>query len=350
MFKKNKPRRGIVNPPPGLIFFLAAIYNGKRRKKEGDVLGAYIRNRFLQLIPILFGVTFLTFGMMQFAAGDAVDMFYDQSGSVAEEVKAERRAQLGLDQPFLVQYGSWLKGMAVGDLGRSYISGKLVWESFMEKLPATILLMLVSLGLTLLVALPLGILAAVYRGSPLDMAIRALSFVGNSLPNFFVALLLLYFFALKLHWLPVMSKSGDSLAVFLPAGTLAIAMGAKYLRQIRAVILEELGKPYVSGLRSRGIGTCQILWRSVLKTALPMLVTLLALSIGSLLGGTVIVETVFLWDGVGKLAVDAVLMRDYPLIQAYVAWMSILYVSINLLADLAVQALDPRIRAGKEQL
>lgn len=313
-------------------------------------LGVYIRNRLLQLVPILFGVTFLTFGMMQFAAGDAVDMFYDSSGSVTEEVKAERRAELGLDQPFLVQYGRWLKGLAAGDLGRSYISGKLVQESFKEKLPATISLMLVSLGMTLFIALPLGILAAAYRGSPLDTAIRALSFIGNSLPNFFTALLLLYFFSLKLHVLPVISQSGDSRAIFLPAATLAVAMGAKYLRQIRAVVLEELGKPYVRGLRSRGIREHQILWRSVLKTALPMIVTLLALSMGSLLGGTAIVETVFLWDGVGKLAVDAILMRDYPLIQAYVAWMSIIYVGINLLADLAVQALDPRIRAGKERL
>lgn len=313
-------------------------------------MGAYIRNRLLQLVPILFGVTFLTFGMMQFAAGDAVDMFYDQSGSVSEEVKAERRSQLGLDRPFLVQYGSWIRDLAAGDLGRSYISGKPVQESFREKLPATILLMLVSLGMTLFIALPLGVLAAVYRGSPFDAAIRVLSFIGNSLPNFFVALLLLYFFALKLHWFPVMSQAGDSRAVFLPAGTLTIAMGAKYLRQIRAVMLEELSKPYVNGLRSRGIHEWQILWRSVLKTALPMIVTLLALSMGSLLGGTAIVETVFLWDGVGKLAVDAVLMRDYPLIQAYVVWMSIIYVGINLLADLAVQALDPRIRAGKERL
>lgn len=313
-------------------------------------MGAYIRNRLLQLVPILFGVTFLTFGMMQFAAGDAVDVFYDQSGSVAEEVKAERRSQLGLDDPFLVQYGRWVRGLAAGDLGRSYISGKLVQESFREKLPATVLLMLASLGLTIFIALPLGVLAAVYRGSPFDAAIRALSFIGNSLPNFFVALLLIYVFALKLHWFPVMSQTGDSRAVFLPAGTLAIAMGAKYLRQIRAMVLEELGKPYVRGLRSRGIREWQILWRSVLKTALPMIVTLLALSMGSLLGGTAIVETVFLWDGVGKLAVDAVLMRDYPLIQAYVAWMSLIYVGINLLADLAVQALDPRIRAGKERL
>lgn len=319
-------------------------------KKEGDVLGVYIRNRLLQLIPILFGVTFLTFGMMQFAAGDAVDMFYDQSGSVSEEVKAERRAELGLDKPFLVQYGSWLKGLAEGDLGRSYISGKLAAESFREKLPATIALMLVSLTMTLLFAVPLGILAAAHRGSLLDKIIRALSFIGNSLPNFFVALLLIYFLALKLHLLPVMSQSGDNRAIFLPALTLAIAMGAKYLRQIRAVVLEELGKSYVRGLRSRGIGEQQILWRSVLKTALPMIVTLLALSMGSLLGGTAIVETVFLWDGVGKLAVDAILMRDYPLIQAYVAWMSIIYVGINLLADLVVQAIDPRIRAGKERL
>ena len=307
----------------------------------------YIASRFVQLVPILFGVTFLTFGMMQFAADDAVDMLYEQSGSVSEEVKAAKRAELGLDQPFLVQYGKWLQGAVTGDMGRSFISGKPVFETFAEKLPATVELMLVSIVLTVFMATPLGIFSAVRQDRWPDYVIRAGSFIGNSMPNFFAGLLLIYFLALKLGLLPIMGGKGDWHSVILPALTLTIAMGAKYTRQIRAVVLEELGKPYVTGARSRGVGEWTILVRSVLRSSLVMMITLLALSIGSLLGGTAIVETIFMWDGVGKMAVDAILMRDYPLIQAYVAWMSIIYVGVNLAADLAYHYFDPRVRYGQ---
>ena len=301
----------------------------------------YFLARLIQLVPILFGVTFLTFGMMQFAADDAVDKIFEQSGSVSEEVKAAKRAELGLDQPFLIQYGRWLGGVLTGDMGRSFISGKLVFETFADKLPATIELMLVSILLTILVATPLGILSAVNQNRPLDYVIRVLTFVGNSLPNFFVGLLLIYFLALKLNLLPIIGQN-----VIMPALTLTIAMGAKYTRQIRAVVLEELDKPYVIGARSRGVDEVTILIKSVLRSSLIVIITLLALSIGSLLGGTAIVETIFMWDGVGKMAVDAILMRDYPLIQAYVVWMSIIYVLMNLAADLLYHWLDPRVRYG----
>jgi peptide/nickel transport system permease protein len=287
--------------------------------------------------------------MMQFAADDAVDVLYEQSGGVSEEVKAARRAELGLDQPFLVQYGHWLGGVVTGDMGRSYVSGKLVFDTFMDKLPATVELMLAAVGLTLLFSLPLGILAAVRQNTWADYLIRFLTFVGNSLPNFFVGLLLIYFLALQAGLFPVMSTPGNPLAVVLPALTLAIAMGAKYTRQIRAVVLEELAKPYVAGARARGIPEYWLLWHDVLKSAFITIVTLLALSIGSLLGGTAIVESIFMWDGVGKMAVDAILMRDYPLIQSYVVWMSVIYVSVNLAADLLYHYLDPRIRYGQRR-
>lgn len=301
----------------------------------------YFFARIIQLVPILFGITFLTFGMMQFAAGDAVDIIYEQSGSVDESIKAAKRAELGLDQPFAIQYVRWLGGVLTGDLGRSFISGKLVFDTFADKLPATVELMFVSLALTILIATPLGILSAVNQNRPLDWLIRVLTFVGNSLPNFFVGLLLIYFLALKLNLLPIIGQS-----VVMPALTLTIAMGAKYTRQIRAVVLEELEKPYVTGARSRGVDEFTILTRSVLRSTLIMIVTLLALSTGSLLGGTAIVETIFMWDGVGKMAVDAILMRDYPLIQAYVVWMSVIYVFVNLAADLLYHWLDPRVRYG----
>lgn len=302
----------------------------------------YFLARLIQLVPILFGITFLTFGMMQFTSDDAVDIIYEQSGSVAEEIKAAKRAELGLDQPFLIQYGRWLGGVLTGDMGKSFISGKLVFETFADKLPATIELMFVSILLTIFIATPLGILSAVNQNRPLDYLIRALSFVGNSMPNFFAGLLLIYFLALKLNLLPIIGQS-----VIMPALTLTIAMGAKYTRQIRAVVLEELDKPYVTGARSRGVPELTILTKSVLRSTLIMIITLLALSMGSLLGGTAIVETIFMWDGVGKMAVDAILTRDYPLIQAYVVWMAIIYVMMNLAADLLYHWLDPRVRYGQ---
>ena len=280
--------------------------------------------------------------MMQFAADDAVDKIFEQAGSVSEEIKAAKRAELGLDKPFLVQYVTWLGGVLTGDMGRSFISGKEVFATFAEKLPATIELMLVSILLTIFIATPAGILAAVNQNRPIDYFIRAVSFVGNSLPNFFVGLLLIYFLALKLNLLPIIGQS-----VIMPALTLTIAMGAKYTRQIRAVVLEELDKPYVTGARSRGVDELTILLKSVLRSTLIMIITLLALSMGSLLGGTAIVETIFMWDGVGKMAVDAILTRDYPLIQAYVVWMAIIYVMMNLAADLLYYRLDPRVRGEK---
>ena len=301
----------------------------------------YFFARVIQLVPILFGITFLTFAMMQFAADDAVDIIYTQSGSVDEAIKAAKRAQLGLDQPFAIQYANWLGGILSGDLGNSFISGKPVFDTFVDKLPATVELMFVSLALTVLIATPAGILAAVNQNRPLDWLIRTLTFVGNSLPNFFVGLLLIYVLALKLNLLPIIGQN-----VVMPALTLTIAMSAKYTRQIRAVVLEELEKPYVTGARSRGVDEFTILTRSVLPSTLITIVTLLALSTGSLLGGTAIVETIFMWDGVGKMAVDAILMRDYPLIQAYVVWMSTIYVLVNLAADLLYRRLDPRVRLG----
>ena len=165
----------------------------------------YFFARLIQLVPILFGITFLTFAMMQFAADDAVDIIYQQSGSVSEEIKAAKRAELGLDQPFLIQYANWLGGVLTGDMGRSFISGKLVFDTFAEKLPATIELMIISVLLTIFFAIPLGILAAINQNRPLDYFIRFFTFIGNSMPNFFAGLLLIYLLALKLNLLPIIA-------------------------------------------------------------------------------------------------------------------------------------------------
>jgi len=305
----------------------------------------YILKRLLQLIPILIGITLLSFLLMHIASADAIDVMEQNTGGIlSEEAKEEVRRELGLDKPLLEQYGIWLKNMLTGDMGESYISGKPVFSTFLSKLPATIYLTVASILLTVLISVPLGILAAVKQNRILDYIIRFFSFIGNSLPNFFVSLLLIYFFALKLQWFPVMGNTQGWKSIVLPTFTLAIAMASKYTRQIRATVLEEWNKDYVLGARSRGVSEKRILYFSVLKASMLTIITLLALSIGSLLGGTTIVESIFMWDGVGKMAVDAITMRDYPVIQAYVIWMAIIYVMVNLVTDIIYHYFDPRIR------
>lgn len=307
----------------------------------------YVLKRLLQLVPILLVITFLSFGMMRLAGSDAVLQKMENTGMVvSQEVIDNARAELGLDKPFLTQYFVWLGNLLTGDMGTSYISGKEVLPTFLSKLPATLLLTAVSIFLTIVISIPLGILAAVKQNRFTDYLIRVCSFLGNSMPNFFVALLLMYFFSIRMPIFPVIANGLSIQSVALPAFTLAIAMSAKYLRQVRAAVLDELSKDYVVGAQARGIRFSVTLWKSVLRACLVTILTLLTLSIGSLLGGTAIVESIFLWDGVGKLAVDAINMRDYPMIQAYVMWMAIIYVCVNLITDLSYRFLDPRIRLG----
>ena len=306
----------------------------------------YIIHRFLQLIPVLIGITFLSFAMMRVAGSDAIIELYGDKGAVAQEIIDAKRAELGLDKPFLTQYLSWVGGMMRGDMGVSFVSGKDVFQTFISKLPATLLLTALSMVMTVVISIPLGVLAAVRHDKFTDYVLRFFSFVGNSLPNFFVALLLMQIFSIKLKMLPVISKGLSVQSAMLPTLTLAIAMSAKYMRQVRATVLEELNKDYVIGAKARGVRNSVVLWKSVLKSSMLTIITLLALSIGSLLGGTAIIESIFMWDGVGKLAVDAITMRDYPMIQAYVVWMAIIYVLVNLITDLLYHALDPRIRLG----
>ena len=309
-------------------------------------LTAYIGKRLLQLIPVVLGITFLSFAMMRVAGSDAVMELYGDKGAVAQEIIDAKRGELGLDQPFLMQYGSWLKGLLTGDMGTSYVSGKNVFHTFVSKLPATLLLTALSILATVVISIPLGIWAAVKQNRFTDYFLRVFSFVGNSLPNFFVALLLMQLFSIRWKLLPVISKGTTVQSAILPTLTLAIAMSAKYMRQVRATVLEELNKDYVLGAKARGVRSGVTLWKSVLKSSMLTIITLLALSIGSLLGGTAIIESIFMWDGVGKLAVDSITMRDYPMIQAYVVWMAIIYVVVNLITDILYHVLDPRIRLG----
>lgn len=318
--------------------------------RENYDMRKFIVKRFLQLIPILIGITLLSFLLMQSSSMDAIDvMEQNTGGAMSEEEKAAIREELGLDKPIAEQYIVWLGGILTGDMGVSYVSGQPVFSTFVSKLPATIALTITSILLTVLISIPLGIISAVKQNRFVDYLIRFLSFIGNSLPNFFVSLLLIYFFSLKLGWFPVMGNAQGWKSIILPTLTLALAMASKYTRQVRATVLEELNKDYVQGARARGIQENKILYFSVLKASMLTIVTLLALSIGSLLGGTAIVESIFMWDGVGKMAVDAITMRDYPVIQAYVIWMAVIYVMVNLITDIIYCYLDPRIRIGQEE-
>ena len=305
----------------------------------------YIFKRLLSLVPILIGISFISFALIYFTGGDAVAVRYEAiGGMLSTELINQKREELGLNRPFIIQYLSWLSGIIKGDMGVSYVSGKPVFGYIIGKLPNTLLLSISSLITTILISLPLGILSAIKRNSIFDNIIKAMSFIGNSLPNFFVALVLSYVFALQMKLLPVISQGTSFKSLILPTLTLSLAMSAKYIRQIRALIISELSKPYVAGARARGIKENTIIFFNVLRLTSLTLITLMALSFGSLLGGSAIVESIFMWDGIGKLAIESIKLRDYPVILAYVLWMAFIYVFINLLADISYYFLDPRLR------
>lgn len=306
---------------------------------------AAVLRRTAQFLAVLLAVSFLTFALMHAAGSDAVLQRMERTGTVLPpETVAAERAALGLDRPFLAQYGSWLAGVLTGDLGRSYVSGRAVGPLFLSRLPATLFLTAAALLLTAAVSVPLGVYAAVRQGRRADRLIRGLSFLGNSVPGFLIGLLLLYLFAVRYPVFSVLPAKGSLSGVVLPAATLAAAMSAKYVRQVRTAVLEELGKDYVTGARARGVPMGTILRRSVLRAALPSLLTLGALSLGSLMGGAVVVESLFRWDGVGRMAAEAVFMRDYPVIEAYVLWTVFFYGAANLAADGLCRLADPRMR------
>lgn len=299
----------------------------------------YIRKRMIQLIFVIWGITLLAFVMTRLSSVDAVDIYEQNTGIVlSNEQKDEMREQLGLDQPLTMQYLDWITGLIQGDWGNSYVSKEPVLTQFMTKLPATLALTLVTVVITLVISLPLGILTAVKHNHLIDYLIRIFTFAGNSMPHFFVALLSIYVFALKLRWLPVISQS-----MILPVLTLTIPMVSKYTRQIRTMVLEEMDKEYILAAQARGVKSFHILVFYVLRSILPLVVTLVALSIGSLLGGSAIVESIFMWDGVGKMAIDAIVMKDFPVIQAYVIYMAVVYVLINLAADMLNYYFQPKM-------
>ncbi|CBK81072.1 ABC transporter permease [Coprococcus catus] len=307
----------------------------------------YILKRLLQLVVVLLGVTFLTFMITQATPSDAAEMKYVSMGMMpSTELLEKTREEMGLNDPVLIQYGRWLGNVLHGDLGESSKFGESVWTQMTRKLPMTLKLAGVSLIVVIVFSFPLGILSAVKKNKVADYMIRFLSFFGVSMPNFWLALLLMYIFAVRLGWFKVVSTNSVQ-GMILPVATLTIPMISSYARQIRAALLEELNANYVIGARARGIPERRIIWGHVLPNAILPIVTLLGLSVGHLLGGASIIETIFSWQGIGNMVVEAIRVRDYPLIQGYVIWMAIIYVMVNLIVDIAYRLLDPQIRLRK---
>lgn len=297
------------------------------------------------MLIVLIGISFLTFLLTYLSPGDPVRNMYTSAGIMpTEELIQQTRDEMGFNDPFLMQYSRWITNCLKGDFGKSYSLNKPVVKLLSARLWPTLKLTLMSMVLMLIVAVPLGVLSAVYRNKPIDYIVRAVTFFGVSIPNFWVGLLLILYFCVKLRLLPVVSSGGTFKDLLLPAVTLAIAMSAKYTRQVRTAVLEELSSDYVVGARARGVKDSKILWGNVFPNSLLPLITMLGLSIGSLLGGTSVVEVIFSYPGLGNLAVNAITSADYFLVQGYVLWVSVIYMVINLLVDLSYNYVDPRMR------
>lgn len=303
----------------------------------------YIGKRLLQLIPILLGLTFLVFLLLYIAPGDPAQRKLTAQGiAVSEQVLEQTREEMGLNRPFLVRYGEWLLGVLHGDFGASYRDGMPVLPKLMRCMGKTLALSASSLLLALVIAVPLGVLTAARHDRFLDHLIRLLTFVGNAMPNFLLCVLLMYALCIRVDLFPVVAR-GTVQGLALPTLVLAIPMASRFIRQIRAEVLEELGKPYVAGALARGVALRTVLLRDVLRNTLSSVLTLVGLSVGTLMGGSVVVETIFRWPGVGKLVMDSITARDFPVIQGFVLLMAVIYVVVNLLTDLSYHALDPRV-------
>lgn len=299
---------------------------------------------------ILLGITFLSFLLSYLSPSDPVEIMMKKKGNmVSEEVIEQKREELGLNQPLVVQYVNWLKGIVKGDFGTSYKSNKPVLQEIQKCLPYTIKLTLLSMFLTIVISTPLGVLCARYKDGWLDNLMRFVTYLFSSLPSFFLALVLMYCFALKLKWFPVIAK-GSTGGIVMPALVLSLTLAAWYIRQVRAIVLGELEKEYIDGLLARGVSETKIMFGHVLRNCLMPLVTLVGISFGTMLGGSTIVESIFTWPGVGKMAVDSITSRDYPVIQGYVVWMALIFLFINALVEISYSLLDPRLRKGREEI
>lgn len=301
----------------------------------------YLIRRLLLTIPVLFGVATLVFSLIHLVPGDPVQAMLGESASPQDIT--ELRGRLGLDRPLLVQYGAFLAGVAHGDLGASLRTNQTVTAAIAERMPATLELAFAAMCVAILIAIPLGIVAAVRAGTHVDHAATTLALVGISMPNFWLGPLLAILFSVTLGWLPV-SGRGTAAHLVLPAITLGAPLAAVIARMTRASVIEELRELYVLAARARGLSRARAVLRHAFRNSLIPIVTVLGLQFGAVLTGAVITETIFAWPGVGRLLIQSISFRDYPLVQGCILLIAITYVTMNLLTDLAYGFLDPRIR------
>ena len=315
------------------------------RASGTGAIGSVVR-QVLGVLIVVVGVTFLAFLLSYLSPTDAATRYFTDHGiSPSPEQLVAKRHELGLDRPFLEQYVSWIVAVFHGDLGESMRNGRSVSGSLMSCMPFTLALTATSLALTLAISIPLGLACAYRKDGILDNIVRAVTYLFCSLPTFFVALLLLYFLSVQLHLFPVRSTP-DLAGIVLPTLSMGLPLSAWYVRQVRTVALEQLDAPYVDGLRSRGVSERRILFAHVLRNSLVPILALVGISVGSLLGGTAIVESIFNWPGVGNLSVAAIGARDYPVVQGYALLMALVYLVVNWGIGLLQRIVDPRIGKG----
>lgn len=305
----------------------------------------YIARRLVSLAVVLWGVSVLSFGLGSLAPGDPAQILLERSlgHPPTEEQLVGKRHEMGLDRPVLVQYGDWVSGAVRGDLGQSYGNDEAVVDLIRERFPRTALLAVTALAMAVCIALPIGVIAAYRRNSIVDHSSRVIALLGASLPSFFMGYLLMFVFGVKLQLLPVFGFTSAQHLV-LPAVTLALGGSALLTRLTRSSLLEVLGEDYIQVSRAKGMRERTVLFRHGLRNALIPILTVIGLSLGHLLAGAVIVEWIFSWPGLGKLAVDAIHERDLPLIQGFVLFSGTVFVLINLVTDLAYSWADPRVR------
>lgn len=304
----------------------------------------YFVKRLLQAVFVVVAVTFLVSYVIRLS-GDPTTMLLSGGGAISEDDLQHIRAGLGLDQPFHIQYIHFLEGILTGDFGKSFFGGNSVWRLIAQALPATLLLAFLSLILSFLISIPLGIRAAVKAGSFSDQLIRILSLVGLSFPNFWLAIMLMLIFSIKLNLLPA-SGFLEYSGLVMPVVTLALILSAVNVRIVRSAMLETLSTQYILVSRAKGLKDRVVLYKHALRNCLIPLLTFFGLQFGDLLGGVVIVERVFNWPGIGSLAFDAISSRDYPVLQGVITVMALLIVTTNLLIDVAYGIIDPRIGRG----
>lgn len=301
----------------------------------------FIVRRLILTIPVLLGVATLVFALLHLVPGDPAQVMLGESAAASDV--DELRTRLGLDRPLPAQYLQFIRGVVQGDFGTSFRYGTPVFQEIAQRLPNTLQLALAAMSVAIVIAIPLGVLGALYRGRAIDQAAMTVSLVGISMPNFWLGPLLAIVFAVGLGWLPV-SGIGDWRHLVLPAVTLGAALAAILARMTRASLIEELRELYVLAARARGLSQTRAVLRHALRNSLIPVVTILGLQFGAVLTGTIITETIFAWPGVGRLLIQAINFRDYPLIQGCILFIASTYVMVNLLVDLAYGWLDPRIR------